>query len=262
MGVKPEERGDGVRALRRGLEILRLVNASGGIRPGEIAKHLAIPRPTVYRLLQTLEEFGFVARSPSDERFRVTRAATALGDGYDPRVPICQSSGPVLASLSRAVIWPVDLSTYEDAAMVVQETTHGRSPMSIDRGMIGRRIPMLRTSAGRTYLAFSPPGHRKLILDHVRRLDDPEDRPFLEHGAITRLLNETRKRGYGVRNGREFNPKTASIAVPVIQDGQVLATLSVIWIVSALDVSEAARRFLKPVREAAEALARAAAARS
>jgi IclR family transcriptional regulator, mhp operon transcriptional activator len=44
---------DGVRAFKRGLDILQEVNRSGGIQAGEIARRLDLPRPTVYRLLET-----------------------------------------------------------------------------------------------------------------------------------------------------------------------------------------------------------------
>ena len=139
----------GVRAFKRGLDVLTEVNRSGGVRAADVARALDLPRPTVYRLLETLEELGYIARSASDDRYRVTRLASSLGDGYNPSVVICQAAAPYLNELSKTLVWPVDLSTYENAAMVVQETTHSRSPMSIDRGMIGKRLPILRTSAGR-----------------------------------------------------------------------------------------------------------------
>ena len=248
-------RADSVRSLRRGLDILREVNVSGGIRAGEVAQRLAIPRPTVYRLLQTLEELGYVARSPSDDRFRVTRQSTNLGDGYDAGILVCQHAGPVLARLARQVVWPIDLSIYENAAMVIQDTTHARSPLSIDRGMIGRRLPMLRTSSGRTYLAFSPPDEQAVIIRHLRRLDEPEDRPFLEEGALQRMIRDTLAQGYGVRYGGEFNPKTSSLAVPIRHADRLFGTISLIWITSALELTEAVQQFFRPMRDAAALLA-------
>src|SRR5262245_45797917 len=68
-------RSEGVRAFKRGLDVLREVNWSGGIRAGDVARQLDLPRPTVYRLLETLEELGYIERSSSDDRFRVTRRA-------------------------------------------------------------------------------------------------------------------------------------------------------------------------------------------
>ncbi|MEY9396421.1 DNA-binding transcriptional ArsR family regulator [Bradyrhizobium japonicum] len=82
---------EGVRAFKRGLDVLQEVNRSGGIRAGDVARALDLPRPTVYRLLETLEELGYVARSASDERFRVLRLPTFLS----------QSVAPVAISMNR-----------------------------------------------------------------------------------------------------------------------------------------------------------------
>jgi IclR family mhp operon transcriptional activator len=234
--------------------VLHEVNRSGGIRAGDVARRLDLPRPTVYRLLETLEELGYIARSASDDRFRVTRRAASLGDGYDPGIVICQAAAPYLAELSKNLVWPVDLSTYENAAMVIQETTHSRSPMSIDRGMIGKRLPMLRTSAGRAYLAACAPRERDVIINHLRRIDEADDRPFLEADRLVGMITETLQRGYAIRKDGEYNPKTASIAVPIVRGEVVFGCISIIWIRSALTIDEAVAKYVRPLREAAAAV--------
>jgi IclR family mhp operon transcriptional activator len=252
--IGPPRQSEGVRAFKRGLDVLQEVNRSGGIRAGDVARALDLPRPTVYRLLETLEELGYVARSASDDRFRVTRRALSLGDGYDPGVVICQAAAPFLAELSKTLVWPVDLSTYENAAMVVQETTHSRSPVSIDRGMIGRRLPMLRTSAGRAYLAACPARERDLIISHLRRIDEADDRPFLDEDRLDRMIAETQARGYAIRSEGEYNPKTASIAVPIVRNEIVFGCISIIWIRSALGIEEAVAQFVSQLQETAMAM--------
>lgn len=247
-------RSEGVRAFKRGLDVLHEVNRSGGIRAGDVARQLDLPRPTVYRLLETLEELGYVARSSSDDRFRVTRRASSLGDGYDPGVVICQAAAACLSDLSKRLIWPVDLSTYENAAMVIQETTHPRSPLSIDRGMIGKRLPMLRTSAGRAYLTACHPRERDVIIGHLRRIDEAEDRPFLGDSQLAGMIAQTTQRGCAIRSEGEYNPKTASIAVPIARGDVVLGCISIIWIRSALSLEEAVATFAAPLREAAAAI--------
>lgn len=250
------KRNDSVRSLQRGLEVLRAVNLAGSIRAGEVSRLLNLPRPTVYRLLQTLEELGYVRRSASDDRYRVTRRASTLGNGYDAGILICEHAGPVLSELSRKTIWPVDLSIYENASMIVQESTHSRSPLSIDRGMIGSRLPVLRTSAGRAYLSFSPQQEQDIIIRHLRRLNEPQDQIYLDDINLHKMISETHERGYALRDGGEFNPKTSSIAVPVMRESVVLGTISLIWITSALDLRDAVKDFLGLMREAAETLAR------
>jgi IclR family mhp operon transcriptional activator len=254
MQNKGEKRTDGVRSIQRGLEVLSEVNRSGGIRASELAQTLNLARPTVYRLLETLEELGYVRRGGSDDRFRVTRKASSLGDGYDPGLVISEAAMPVIGDLSKRFVWPIDLSIYENAAMVVQETTHAQSPLSIDRGMIGRRLPMLRTSAGRAYLAFCPAAEREIIVKHLARIDDPDDRPFLDRQYLERMVAETRTRGYGVRTEGEYNSKTSSIAVPIVRSSDVLGCISIIWIRTAMDPAEGIAQFAAPLMKAAAQL--------
>lgn len=252
---KSSRKSESVRALTRGLAILRHINASGECRPGEIARALDIPRPTVYRLLETLEEVGYVAFSSSSNLVRVTRLAASLGDGYALQSDLCQAAGPLFAEFSSRLVWPLDLSVYDNAAMVIQETTHGRSPLSIDRAMIGYRMPVLRTSAGRAYLAFCPDIERRAILDHLRRLGDPADYPFLEPAWLDRMLAETRARGIALRDAGEFRPQTSSLAVPVQTPTGLVGTVSVIWIRSAMNTPKALETLAPHVVEVAEKIA-------
>ncbi len=255
-----KSKSDGVRSLQRGLEILHYINVMGGAKPGEIAKALSLPRPTVYRLLQTLEETGYVVFSASSNLVRVTRLAGSLGDSSQRNSQICHVSAPLLAKYAAKLVWPLDLSIYDNAAMVIEETTHGRSPLSIDRAMTGYRMPVLRTSAGRAYLAFCGDQERDLILSHLRRLGDPADLFFLQNGWLDKMISEARARGYALRDFGEFRAQTASIAVPVISEGQTVASVSMIWIRSAMKTAEAVASALAPLQALAHDIATALAA--
>jgi len=258
MTEKPRKH-EGVRALTRGLAILRHVSAAGGsTRASEIAKALDIPRPTVYRLLETLEEAGYVAFSASANLVRVTRLAASLGDGYAVTSTLCQVAAPILAEVGARIVWPLDLTIYDNAAMVIQETTHGRSPLSIDRAMIGYRLPVLRTSAGRAYLAFCPEQERLLILEHLRRLGEPADLPFLAPDALQRILDNTRDRGLAVRDGGEFRERTSSIAAPIMAGESVMGCVSLIWIRSAMETSAALAQYASELSEVAQRIAQKA----
>lgn len=253
--AKQSKSANSVRSLARGLAVLSYVNKSGESRPAEIAKALSLPRPTVYRLLETLEEMGYVAFSATSNYVRVTRLAASLGDGYALTSEISQAAGPIFADYSQQLVWPLDLTVYNNAAMVIQETTHGRSPLSIDRGMTGYRLPMLRTSAGRAYLSFCPESERSLILDHLIRLDDADDRAFLQQRWLDGLFARTRATGVAIRDSGEFNPQTSSIAVPILSSGNVLGCVSLIWIRTAMNTSKAVAEFADPLKEIAKRIA-------
>jgi IclR family transcriptional regulator, mhp operon transcriptional activator len=57
-----------IRAFARGLAALEALNRSGSATALELARRSGVPRQTVYRLLRTLEDAGYVGRSLDDER--------------------------------------------------------------------------------------------------------------------------------------------------------------------------------------------------
>jgi len=237
-----------LRSLRRGLKVLRAISLASGIKVGEISEELGLPRPTVYRILETLEVEGYVARSASDSRIRVTQETITLSIGYDKVNSISQIAGPVLVELSHRFIWPFDLSVCNGAAMVVQESTHPRSPLAIDRGVIRRNLPMLRTAAGRCYIAHC--AERSKIIDRISASKNPQDDFYLAASRLQQLVEETSLRGYAIRYHERYNPHTSSIAVPIFSGTTLVGSMAVIWITKAIALAEAVDQFLDAMRTA------------
>ncbi len=253
--VQQGSRRESVRSLERGLALLELVNETGGVRPADAARALQLPRPTAHRLLETLEELGYVRRSASDNRFVVTIRTRLLSGGYDTDVRLTETVGPILSRLLQQLVWPVNIATYRSGMMVVRETTHPRSPLSVDRAMLGREVPMLRTASGRAYLAFCPDAEREEILENIRAQEQEADEPYLAPGAIDSMLRIVRRNGYATRLNEPYVTKTSSIAVPITVNGHVSACVTIVWLSSAMASTRAIKQFTPHLRQAAAEIA-------
>ena len=252
----------GVRALERGLILLSWINSADGISPGELSRATDIPRPTVYRLLETLEELGYVSRSATDNRLRATNLVRLLSRGYNDRTKLAVAAGPELEKLSRQLVWPTDVLTHRDGTMIVHESTQGRSPLSLSQSMVGVGLPVLRTAAGRAYLAFCGEAERKAVLSYIKKLDQQEDVQYLAEPVVSRVVHDARQKGFAERSGEAFIPnslseRTSSIAVPIMRDDHLLGVLNIVWITSALNMRKAVGEFLAPMQKAASNIAKA-----
>ena len=82
----PRKRGStssrSVRSLERGLALLVAMNRRKLASVADLAQDVRLPRPTVYRLLDTLSHAGFVARDSATDRYRPTHGVRALSDGF------------------------------------------------------------------------------------------------------------------------------------------------------------------------------------
>src|SRR5271169_51280 len=162
-------RGGCVRLLERGLALLVAINRRKLPSVVELARDTRLPRPTVYRLLETLRRAGFVTRSSPNDRYCLTSQVRTLSDGFAEDDWIAEIAAPLMTQLTRQLVWPLALMTFEEGRMLVRETTHEASTLSIDHGMVGRSLPILRTAAGRCYLAFCPDEERRTIVDLLAR---------------------------------------------------------------------------------------------
>ena len=232
-----------MRSLERGLALLVAINRRKLPSVVELSRDTRLPRPTVYRLLETLSRAGFVTRSSPHDRYCLTSQVRALSDGFAEDDWIAEIAAPLMTQLTRQLVWPVALMTFDEGRMLVRETTHEASTLSVDHGMVGRSLPILRTAAGRCYLAFCPDRERRTILDMLSRSKAPEDRGARETERLTRLLDAIREKGYAIQD-REINPKTTGIAVPIRLGTKILGAMSLIWISSALTIEGAEREFL------------------
>jgi len=232
-----------ISSLERGLRVLEYLNTVRASTAHDIASELKLPRPTVYRILETLEQHGLLYRSASDSVFRLTSAVCELSKGFTDEEWIRTLGAPLVRRLGERVLWPTDLATYENGAMVIRESTHRFSPFSVDVGMIGRRRHLLKSPLGRAYLAFCPEEERKDILELLRSSQDPEDALSRDEAFLEKMIASTVANGYS--SCRELqHPKCASIAVPVMYQQNVLACINIVWVAATIDYDEVISRYL------------------
>lgn len=249
-------RSGSVRSLERGLALLVAMNRRKLASVSDLANDTKLPRPTVYRLLDTLSDAGFVARESATERYRPTHGVRALSDGFLEDEWVSEIAAPMMSEFTRQHVWPVSLFTFEAGKMLVRDTTHRQSALSIDYGMVGKRMGMLRTAGGLAYLAFSPANERKVILDMLVQSDDPEDCAARDPQRLNEMLETVRAKGYATQT-RLINPKAAGISVPVMTGTRVYGCMSLIFIASALTMNEVEKKLLPPLQKMTAKLAHA-----
>ncbi len=239
-----------VQSLTRGLRLLRALNEHNFSTALELSRITGLPRATVYRLLDTLVDEGYVAHGARRETYQLTIQVRTLSDGFTDEAWLAEVASPVLQELGHKIVWPTDIATFDRDAMIVRETTHMKSPLSINREKAGFRPPVLLSSLGLAYLAWCPDGEREMILRTIAQSDQPDAALAHDRAGVERMLEQVRRRGYGFREGG-ISPKTGSIAVPVFQGSRVLASINMHYILSALSEAEVASRYLEPMRAAA-----------
>ena len=247
--------------LLRGLSVIEALNRRPISTVEQIAEATGLPKPTVVRMLNLLVMEAYVERLPKRRGYRLDERVLTLSAGYRSPDAIVRVAGAILADFTAAHKWPVSLATLEVDAMRVRVSTQRDSPFSTpaDLRRIARRVPILTSAHGRAYLAFCPDDEREIIVALLQASPRKDDPPARDPRFLANLLRATRRAGYAVSPSLAGDP-AIGLSVPVLQGSRVLASISLRYLGKAISETEVARRYLQPLRAAADAIATATAA--
>jgi len=232
-----------IRALMRGLDALCALNARDGATVADVVHDIRLPRTTVYRVLETLGEAGYVYRDPRDDRYRLTRFVRALSDGFDEDAWIARIALPRIGALSRSLGWPVAIATPSGARMLLRETSDRRAAF---------RVPLATSAAGLAYLAHTPSAQRDALVGALARgTPSPQRAP----ADFDRLLDEVRAQGYASSPAAAIAAQSADeadMSVAVSVGDRALAAINLRFGARSVPPASAAELFLAKLRACAQ----------
>lgn len=154
-----------VPALKHGLDVLELLIASGeDLTQKQVAAATGKPVSTVFRMLNCLEERGYVQRDAEMSTYRPTLRLYGLAQPHPAYRRFRDIAQAPMRSLSEAVGESCHLSVLDDGQVRVmshQPSPHAHS-LAVQPGSV---YPLHRTSAGRLMLADMPRPRAEAVLD-------------------------------------------------------------------------------------------------
>jgi IclR family mhp operon transcriptional activator len=231
------------------------LSASGPSSVMQLARRTNLNRTTCYRLLDTLREDGYVTFDETNGLFSLTPQVRSLSEGVSSRDLSSQAALPAMFGLLDQVSWPSDFGVFELGSVLIRESTHPFSPLSVHRSMVGRRRSLVRSALGRAILAASPPALRREMLETTASFVE-EDAPLAsDRRFIEEIVSQTRKDGYASSVGGSETGISA-IALAIQGGGPVLGSLNLIFFSSSMTPEIAARRYLQSMKQAVREIER------
>ncbi len=213
-----------VPGLERGLRVLQLFDRNRKLlTAAEIARLLAIPRSTAFRLAQTLEFLGFLARD--GERYRIGPAVLRLGFEYIASLEVTELARPLIDRLRDETGLSAQL-VIRDGREVVVVLKASPATTFASNVTVGTRLPAHATTLGRVLLSDADDATLRALYPGSTLPQISRQTPRTL-GELKRLLREDRARGYAVSESF-FEQGICAVAAPVRdQRGIIVAAVSV-----------------------------------
>src|SRR5258705_3759451 len=110
-----------IRGLERGLQVLQVLQSEPISSLHDIHVATAISKPSLLRILATLERAGMVTRRLADGRYRLS-GFSGVRRKRDRHDRVAEAAAPVLIRLCEKVKWPSDLFVPAGDHMEKRET--------------------------------------------------------------------------------------------------------------------------------------------
>jgi DNA-binding IclR family transcriptional regulator len=246
--MEEEERGEAeigtVRSVERAIAILFCFTRGSALKTAaEIQAELGISRPTVYRLLQTLQHHGLVRGSGEPLRYALDHRVMSLADAWLSQIDVVRCAEEGMADLWARTDETVGLYVpLGDGTRIAVSELRSKQPLSLGLG-IGHTASLTQGASGRAILAFFEPARVEQALKSV---------PDAGVREQTRAdIERIQQQGYSVTISERIAGAVA-IAAPIFNHlGAVAASLCLFGPETRL-VEDLRRRYISLVVNAAD----------
>lgn len=251
--AKPAEEKDYVQSLERGLAvILAFSEHHPRLTLAELAELTELSRPTVRRILLTLEKLGYVRAE--GRGYALTPHVLALGNAYLSSLNITEVAQPYMEEVTKVTGHTCSLAALDGEDAIFLTRVPSRRVMRHTL-TTGTRLPAPATSMGRVLVAGLPDHEIESFLAHA---------PFPRYTAHTvtdadalrGILHQVRAQGWALVN-QEFEEGVRSFSAPVLDSGQrTVASLSMSVPASTVSLEEIHDQILPVIIEFAREISK------
>ncbi|MED4455677.1 IclR family transcriptional regulator [Metabacillus fastidiosus] len=215
-----------VKSVDRALRIITMVSTrKEGMGVTELAAFLDLNKSTIFRLLATLAEHGFIEQDQETKKYRLGYKYLELSSMLLESIDLRTQAKPFLKELESHTNEVIHLVVYDQGEVVYIEKLEGNETLRT-HSQVGRRAPIHCTSVGKVILAYLPDEE---ILNIIEKhgLSKHTEQTISDKEAFLEELNRIKEQGYGTEF-EENEPGITCIAAPIFDNSKkITAAISI-----------------------------------
>lgn len=209
-------------SVGRALDLLDLVS-SGVSTLDAMASEIGVHKSTVLRLLQTMEQRGYVGRD-SKHRYHIGPTVFALASAAQESQDVRATAAPFLRALAAETGQTVHLATYADGVVTYIDKMESRQPLRM-YSRVGLPAALHATAVGKVLLSALDPAERQRIAAGVP-YERYTDRTIAGPDELLAEVARTAGRGWA-EDHEEHETFMNCVGAPVFgPDGRIAAAVS------------------------------------
>ncbi len=209
-------------ALDRGIDVIELMaSSSEPLSFSEIQDALPIPRASLVRILNILNNRGLIDKMPENGHYRLGMKLLYLGNSIQDKISLRSVAFPYMQRLAQLVHETVELSTLDQDQVVLLDQIEGLGDVRL-YSRVGAAYPYFHvTAVGKLYLAYMEPTKRRHSLQKIG-LPAVTEKSITDIETLERELADVLQNGYACEN-QELRKGVCRVVAPVFDHNDKLA---------------------------------------
>lgn len=244
-------RAQGIQSVETGGTLLRALVADGGpMMLKDLAAAARMPAAKAHRYLVSLVRLGLVEQDEASGRYGLGAFALHMGLAALMRLDAVRHATPLLPELAMRLRATVAAAVWGSAGATIVRWEESQDVVTVNV-RAGAVLPLLRSSTGRCFAAWLPPGATAVLM--ARELRRPAPGGPASRAALDRLLAGIRRDGVATVEG-QLIPGIDAVSVPVFDHrGAIALVLTALGYSAGFDAAPDGR-VARELRKAAAAL--------
>ncbi len=216
-----------VPALERSLAILEvLAQSKGGLTLSQLTRYLSLPKSSVYCLLRTFEENGYLFKQASSGKYRLTTRLSDLSRCALNGMSLREKVRPFLKSLSEQTSITAHLAIVERGSCVLIEKMNPAGSFRFAT-WVGKQVSLHCTALGKALAAWLPESVvERIVSEHG--LMRYNDNTICSFRKLKEELALVRERGYSL-DDEEEEIGVRCIGAPIFNgNNEAIAAISIV----------------------------------
>lgn len=243
---------DGNSANLRAFAVIEAIaRADRALTLTEVMAAVALPKPTVFRILSLLEQAGLLAHEPEGKRYGVGPRLARLGAEVLMNSSVRGARHAILQHLVDEIGETCNFTMLDGSEVIYLDRVETALPLRMNL-QPGSHVPLHCTASGKLFLAMLPRPQRNKLLDQLP-LERHTEKTITERAQLEQVLEAIRRERVST-DDEEYITGLVCVAVPVTaNDGRTCAAVAVHAPLARLPI-ERALEHLPTLRRAAESL--------
>lgn len=202
-----------VKSLHTAFRIVEHLREVDGARITDIAQELELPKSTVYRHLNTLEQNTYIIKN--NNRYYLSLKFLRLGEYTKQRKRAYGLASSIVEDIASETNERAQFSVLEQNSAVLIHWAMGERAV-LTNTRVGQRLPLYCSSSGKAILSQMMRENVKSILDKIE-FREHTDQTIVDAGELKEELTAVRSRGYSF-NDEEYINGLRGVSVPIFDE--------------------------------------------